>query len=249
MSSRRRIVLLAAAGILAALAGIVAQFPARVALAWFAPPGIVAWGVEGSIWEGGAAGIVVRGHPLGTLSWDARPAGLLSLQPAWKLYLRTPDDGFLAGRFAVSLLANRQRINDLEGALELDALPPALVPDGVAGQARIGLQTLVLEGGWPALVTGRASVATLDLPGVILALGPFEFVFPEHDGTPVGAIRSLGGPLEVDGQVELPAPGQWRFSAELAPGENPPRELVDGLRFVGEDLGDGRRRLEMRSEP
>ena len=233
MSSRRRIVLLAAAGVLAALAGIVAQFPARVALAWFAPPGIVAWGVEGSVWEGRAAGIVVRGHALGSLSWEAQPAGLLSLQPAWKLYLRTPDDGFLAGRVAISLLADRQRINDLEGALQLDALPPALV----------------LEAGWPVLVTGRASVAALELPGVILALGPFEFVFPEHDGTPVGAIRSLGGPLEVDGQIELPGPGQWRFSAELAPGESPPRELVDGLRFVGEDLGDGRRRLEMRSEP
>nr|WP_240901344.1 type II secretion system protein N [Thioalkalivibrio sp. XN279] len=217
-------------------------------MAWFAPPGVVAWGVEGSVWEGRAAGIIVRGHGLGALSWDAQPAGLLTLQPAWRLDLRTAD-GFVSGRFATSLLGNRQRIDDLEGALELASLPPALVPDGVAGQARIGLQTLLLESGWPAAVTGRATVAGLELPGVILALGPFEFVFPEHDGTPVGAIRSLGGPLEVDGQIELPGSGQWRFSAELAPGENPPRELVDGLRFVGEDLGNGRRRLEMSSEP
>ena len=248
MKDRRRIVLLAGAGILAALAGLVAHFPARLALAWFAPPGIVAWGVDGSIWEGRAAGVIVRGHGLGSLSWDAEPAGLLALQPAWRLDLRTAD-GFLAGRFAASLLGNRQRIDDLEGALELASLPPALVPQGVAGQARIGLQTLQLESGWPAAVTGRATVAELELPGVILALGPFEFVFPEHDGTPVGAIRSLGGPLAVDGQIELPGPGQWRFSADLAPGEDPPRELVDGLRFVGEDLGNGRRRLEMRSEP
>lgn len=248
MNSRRRIVLLALAGILAALAGLVVHFPARLALAWFAPPGIVAWGVEGSVWEGRAAGVIVRGHGLGALSWDAQPVGLLALQPAWRLDLRT-SDGFLAGRFAASLLADRQRINDLEGALELASLSPALVPEGVAGQARIEMQTLLLESGWPAAVTGRATVARLELPGVILALGPFEFVFPEHDGTPVGAIRSLGGPLQVDGQIELPGPGQWRFSAELAPGENPPRELVDGLRFVGEDLGAGRRRLEMRSEP
>jgi general secretion pathway protein N len=248
VSSRKRITLLAGAGILAALVGLVTHFPARLALGWFAPAGIVAWGVDGSVWEGRAAGIIVRGADLGSLSWDAQPAGLLSLQPAWKLYLRTAD-GFVEGRFAASLLSDRQRISDLEAALELAALPPALVPRGVAGQARISLQRLVLESGWPTTVTGRATVANLDLPGVILTLGPFEFVFPEQEGPPVGAIRSLGGPLAVDGQVELPGPGQWQFSAELAPGENPPRELLDGLRFVGEDLGNGRRRLEMRSEP
>lgn len=248
MSRRKRITWLAAAGILAALIGAVANFPARLALAWFAPPGIVAWGVEGTVWDGRAAGVIVRGHNLGSLSWDGQPAGLLTLQPAWALYLRTAD-GFVEGRVAVSLLRNQQRISDLEAALELATLPPALVPRGVAGQARISLQQLVLKAGWPAEVTGRASVGELELPGVILALGPFEFVFPEQDGPPVGAIRSLGGPLAVDGQILLPGPAQWRFSAELAPGENPPRELVDGLRFVGEDLGNGRRRLEMQSEP
>lgn len=248
MSARKRIIMLAAAGLLAALIGIVVHFPARLALAWFAPAGIVAWGVDGSVWTGRAAGVVVRGHDLGSLAWEARPAGLLALEPAWELSLRTPD-GFVAGRFAAALLGNRQQISDLEGAFELATLPPALVPRGVAGQARFSLQLLQLESGWPTAVTGRATVAELELPGVILALGPFEFVFPEHEGTPVGAVRSLGGPLAVDGQIELPGPGQWQFSAELAPGENPPRELVDGLRFVGEDLGNGRRRLEMRSEP
>ena len=248
MTFSRRYLPLAVAGLLAALMGIVASFPARVALAWFAPPGIVAWGVDGTIWQGRAAGVLVRGHGLGSLSWEARPWNMLALRPTWDLQLRR-QDGFATGRVGASLLSGRQQLRDFEAALELGSLPPGLLPTGTAGQARISVQRLELADGWPAAVTGRAAVNQLELPGVILALGPFEFLFPETDGPPVGQITSLGGPLEVAGRIELPAPGQWHFSAELAPGENPPRELVDGLRFVGEDLGNGRRRLEMSSAP
>lgn len=248
MTLSRRYVLLAAAGVVTALVGIVAHFPARVALAWFAPPGIVAWGAEGTIWEGRVAGVLVRGHGLGSLSWQAQPWSVLALKPAWDLNLRRAD-GFASGRVAFGLLSGRQHIRDLEAALELGSLPPGMLPSGTAGQARVSLQRLELRDGWPASVAGRAAVSQLELPGVILALGPFEFIFPETDGAPSGAINSLGGPLEVAGRIDLPARNQWHFSAELAPGENPPRELVDGLRFVGEDLGNGRRRLEMSSEP
>jgi hypothetical protein len=248
MTLPRRYVLLAAAGLVTALIGIVVHFPARVALAWFAPPGIVAWGTEGTIWQGRVAGILVRGHSLGSLSWDARPWAMLALRPTWDLNLRRAD-GFASGRVALSVLSGRQHIEGLEAALELGTLPPGLLPGGTSGQARLSLQRLEILDGWPASIAGRAAVTQLKLPGVIMPLGPFEFVFPEADGPPAGEINSLGGALEVAGRIDLPAPGEWLFSAELAPGENPPRELVDGLRFVGEDLGNGRRRLEMRSEP
>jgi len=244
----RRPLVLVIAGVAAALAGLAATFPARLALAWFAPPAVQAWGVEGSIWEGRAAELVYQGRSLGALSWDLRVGRLFALQPAWDLDLRR-GRGFARATAGFSLLADRQRIDDLEAALELGTLPRALVPEGVAGQARISLETLEIEEGWPTRIVGDAAVAELELPGVILALGPFEFLFPEQAGPPAGVIRSLGGPLAVDGQVALPAAGQWRFSAELAPGEDPPPALVEGLAFVGEDLGGGRRRLEMSSEP
>ena len=248
MIAARRRFLLAVAGILAALVAAVVHFPARVAAAWFAPPAIQGWGIEGSIWSGRAAGIVIQGHELGSLSWDARPWAALVLQPAWDFQLRRPD-GFATGRVQVSPLGGRLGLEDFQAALELGTLPRMVVPEGTSGQARVELQQLELREGWPVTVVGRATVAELDLPGVILALGPFEFLFEPHDGPPVGQVVSLGGPLAVDGSIELPAPGEWRFRAELAPGENPPRELIDGLRFVGEDLGNGRRLLEMRGEP
>lgn len=248
MSLVERRWVLVAAGVLALLAGLVANFPARLALAWFAPPDVRVWGVEGSIWSGRAAELVIQQSGMGALSWQGRPARLLALQPAWDLDLRRPD-GYVRGHAAFALFADRQIINDLEASLALETLPPAIVPKGMSGQVRASLQRLELSGGWPASVAGRAAVAELKLPGVIMPLGPFSFHFPDQPGTPVGEVVSTGGPLEVDGRIELPARGQWNFSAELAPGENPPKELVDGLAFVGEDLGGGRRRLVMSSHP
>lgn len=240
--------MLAAAGIIAAVIGLAATFPARLALGWFSPPQLAAWGVSGTLWEGRAAELVLDGYSLGSLSWDARPLRLMALQPTWDLNLRR-GDGFAEARVGLSLLGNSQHIRDLDAALELATLPPAIVPVGVGGQARVSLQRLELEDGWPTRLSGRAVVNQLELPGVVLALGPFEFQFPDQPGPPEGEVRSLGGPLSVDGTVGLPARGQWTLSVELAPGENAPREVVEGLAFVGEDLGGGRRRLLLSSEP
>lgn len=239
---------LVVAGALALVAGLVATFPARLALAWFAPPQLNAWGVSGTVWQGRAMEVALGDESLGTLSWDARPARILLLKPTWDIELRR-QDGYLRAGVGLSLLGGRQHLTDVDASVSLGTLPRAVVPAGVAGDLRLALQRLELTNGWPTAIAGRAAVANLELPGVILALGPFEFSFPEGSGPPLAEIRSLGGPLEVDGRAELPGRGEWRFSAELAPGEDPPPELIEGLVFVGEDIGGGRRRLVLSSEP
>jgi general secretion pathway protein N len=244
----QRTSLLVSAGLIAALVSLVANLPARLALSWFAPPPVKAWGVEGTVWNGRAAEIALDGHGLGGLSWKAHGRSLLVLRPAWDLVLRR-SEGFAQATAAFSVFGNRQVVRDLDAVLELSTLPPAIVPIGVTGRARIALQRLEIEQGWPTTIVGQADVGEMELPGVILPLGPFEFHFAEHPGGPLGEVRSTGGPLRVDGRIELPERGRWHFSAELAPGEDPPRELIEGLQFVGEDIGGGRRRLEMSSHP
>lgn len=239
---------LVVAGVLAMVAGLVATFPARLALAWFAPPQLRAWGVAGTVWQGRAMDLALGDQSLGALSWDARPARILLLKPTWDIELRRPD-GYARAGVGLSLFGDRQYLTDVDASVSLGTLPRTIVPAGVAGEVRLALQRLEVTDGWPTAIAGRAAVSNLELPGVILALGPFEFSFPEDSESPVAEIRSLGGPLAVDGRGELPARGQWLFSAELAAGEDPPRELIDGLAFVGEDIGNGRRRLILSSEP
>jgi hypothetical protein len=243
----RRAVLVAA-GLVALFAGLVVNFPARLALDWFAPSGLRAWGVEGTLWRGRAAELALDDRSLGALSWRARSAAMLVLRPTWDLDLRRPD-GYARGRVGFSIFADRQRITDLEATLALGTLPPAIVPLGVGGQLQASLQRLDLERGWPTAIVGRAMVRDLSLPGVIITFGPLSFQFPEQGGAPAGEIVATEGPLLLDGRLELPARDQWRFRAEVAPGQDPPRELIEGLAFIGEDLGGGRRLLTFSSEP
>jgi hypothetical protein len=248
MTSVTRRTALVSAGILALLLGLVVNFPARLAVRWFAPPDVHAWGIDGTIWRGSAAEVALADGSLGAMSWRARGTGFVIGRPAWDLELRRPD-GRARGRLGLSLFSDRQRITDLEATLALGTLPPSVVPAGVAGRLDASLQRLDLHGGWPTAIIGRAMVADLDLPGVILTLGPFRFDFPDQPGGPVAAITATDGPLLVDGRLELPARDTWRFSAVLEPGRDAPRELIDGLAFVGEDLGGGRRQLTLSSEP
>jgi hypothetical protein len=248
MTRMSRRTALVSAGLLALVLGLVVHFPARLALGWFAPPRVHAWGVDGTIWRGSVAEVALPDGSLGTLSWRARPGGLFIGRPTWDLDLRRPD-GRANARVSFSLFSDRQRVTNLEATLALGTLPPSVVPTGVAGQLQASLERLELHRGWPTAIVGRALVADLDLPGVILTLGPFRFEFSEQAGQPVAAITATEGPLLVDGRVELPARGQWQFDAVLQPGPDAPRELIDGLAFVGEDLGGGRRQLTLSSEP
>jgi hypothetical protein len=232
---------LAVAGVLAFVAGLVAKFPAAMAIAWFAPAAVQAWGVEGTVWRGRATSLSVGEFPVGRARWDASVLSFLALRPTWALDVER-SDGFVRGRVAMPVVGNSQQISGLEGMLELASLPRTLVPEGSGGQLSVDFRRLDLRNGWPAAIAGRAAVAELLLPGLQFALGPIEFVFDEVDGPPAAAVRSLGGPLAVDGTLTLPEQGQWTLDALLGPGENPPPDLVEGLQFVGEPADGGQRR-------
>ncbi|MEJ2515827.1 MAG: type II secretion system protein N [Gammaproteobacteria bacterium] len=240
-------ILLPLAGLVAFVAALVATFPARVAVAWFAPPQVQAWGVEGSLWNGRAEAVAVSGAGIGGLEWSLHPMSLLTLNPAADIRI-TRRDGFASARVASSLSGETVQVSGLEAAVALGTLPRRLVPDGVAGQLSAQFPDLRLEKGWPTRAAGRIAVADLQLPGVILTLGPLEFVFAGDTDTPAADVRSAGGPLAVEGTLVLPEPGRWSLDVLLAPGENPPRELVEGLAYVGEAAPGGGRRLQLSGE-
>ena len=184
---------------------------------------------------------------IGGLDWSLSPLSLLTLRPAVDFRLSRLD-GFATGRLSAPLFGDTVRIADLEAATALAALPAALAPNGLAGQFSARFADITLEDGWPTRVAGSAGIADLALPGVLIVLGPLEFVFEGDASPPAAAVRSLGGPLAVDGTLTLPAPGRWSLEALLGPGENPPRELVEGLAYVGEEAPGGRRRVQYSGE-
>ena len=234
--------LLALTGLVVFVLGLVATLPARVVLDAFAPPAVRAWGVEGSIWSGRAAALAVGETGIGGIEWELSPASLLALRLAADVRIRRID-GFLDAHVSAPLLGGAVRLTGVEAAARLETLPRSVVPEGTAGQLSARLEEVTLDEGWPTRVVGRIAFDTLELPGVRYAIGPLEFVFPPDRDPPLADARSLGGPLASEGTFGLPGPRRWFIDALLGPGENAPRELVEGLKYVGEAAPDGRRHV------
>ncbi|MGB5622319.1 MAG: type II secretion system protein N, partial [Gammaproteobacteria bacterium] len=84
----RKPLLLVAFGAILLLLFLLISWPARVAVGWLLPENVVLSGLRGTIWQGTATQLSIDNHPIGALSWDARPFSLLSGRPRWQIELR-----------------------------------------------------------------------------------------------------------------------------------------------------------------
>jgi general secretion pathway protein N len=240
-----------ALGVGAYVAFTVATFPAGVALMWFAPEGVTFAGVGGTLWSGGAASATAGGFAADTLRWRVRPAALLLGRISADVEARIPD-GFVAGNVAAS--AGGVRFADLRGATSLPALAGVLPLGGMRGQASLALETLVLEDGWPAAAVGELKLAGLeatplipDGSGALLPLGDYTLtLLPAPEGELEATFVDNGGPLEVQGTLNIDATRSYTIDALVEPRAGAPQSLVEGLKFMTtEPDAEGRRRLNL----
>lgn len=97
---------------------VIATFPAALAWRWWGDrvPDVRLSGLSGSVWNGEALRVAVRGQALGKLKWQVSPLSLLGGNPAATLSLEGPGLK-LSGVFAAA--AERQvRISGLEAQAE-----------------------------------------------------------------------------------------------------------------------------------
>jgi len=200
--------------------------------------------VEGSVWKGSCAGLVLRGTPLGDVSWSLRPARIF------------------AGRLAARVNATRGPANasaDLElgfdgsltarhlvADLPLDAALLPGIPQSLHGQAHVTLALAQLQHGVITQLEGRIEARNLeDRSAGNTALGSYLVTFPGGGGEPTGKLRDLDGPLALEGTLRLtPQPG-FELQGFIAPRRGAPPELVNNIRFLGSPDAAGRRPFSM----
>jgi general secretion pathway protein N len=240
-----------ALGVGAYLAFTLATFPAGAALRWFAPSGVTFAGVAGTLWSGSAASCSVDGFTAEAVRWRVHPAQLLLGRVAADVEARIPD-GFVSGSVAAS--PSRVELRELRGATSLPALAAVLPIRGVRGQASVQLQSLVLENGWPAAVTGELRLAGLeaaplisDGSGALLPLGDYTVTFiPAAAGQVAANVVDNGGPLEVSGTATLDSARAYVLDLLIEPRAGAPEMLVEGLKLTTSDPdAEGRRRLSL----
>jgi hypothetical protein len=231
---------------LLAIVAFAAILVARLPVSWvsgFIPKEVSCTELAGTVWDGSCSGLSVQNIRLDSVSWQLRPFALFGRK--------------LAGHIDVMRGANYVR-GDIEAKsggtltarnLQVDLpLDPTLIPQlpaGLSGSVRANLQSLHVEKGVITSITGSLdghNLVTM-MQGQRLALGDYSLTFPAAASgqEPVGQLRSLSGPMNVEATLRLtPEPGVT-IQGLVAPTAEASPQLVNELKQLGSPDAQGRR--------
>lgn len=233
---------LVALGITAYVLFALFTLPASILVSRLAPLGVVASGVDGTVWNGRAQTLQAGSTHLGSATWNLRALSLFlaRLQADVKL---TRSDGF-AQTTVTMMPSGRLDLSQLTASLPLSALPTTAMPGGWTGLINLKLAALTLEKGWPTRVEG--TIEAMDLTGPArkpVNIGSYKVVFPAAPAgnEPVGAVTDLGGPLEITGSLHLKPDRSYLIEGSVATRPDAPQAISDTLQFLGAPDADGRR--------
>jgi hypothetical protein len=156
-------------------------------------------------------------------------------------------DGFAQGSVAAG--AGGITLRKFNASLPISALPPNIVRGGWTGTLNLKLVELALDNAWPVTLTGTIEV--IDLVGPAnrpAALGGYKVVFPEgaaKSDTLIGTLTDTGGPLAVNGTVQLKKDRSYLVSGMIATRPNAPSDMARTLEILGEPDAQGRRQFSI----
>ncbi len=222
-------------------------FPASVVLSRLGSAGLVASGVSGSIWNGKAQVLQVRGTNIGSVEWD------LHVLPLFTLHLNADvkvsrTDGFATAALSVGP-GGKVTLKGLTASLPLSAINfPQL--SGWVGQLNAKFARLTLDDGWPTEVDGTLDAVDVTGPPRRPAnMGTYRVAFDPTASTAEllqGAITDAGnGPLEINGTVRLKADRSYEVDALVAARPGAPQNMARTLEYLGPPDPQGRRQFSM----
>lgn len=237
---------LVALGIGAFLLFALVTLPASTVLSYFHPAGVTISGVSGTIWEGRAEAVRSGNTHVGSVEWDLNILPLFTGNLGADVKV-TRSDGFAQASIAVS--GARITLHEFNASLPLSALPPNVVRGGWTGTARLKLAQLAIENSWPVAATGTIEVADLVGPANRPApLGGYKVVFPEGAATAQGlkgALSDTGGPLAVNGSVDIKKDRSYLVTGLIATRPGAPGDMSRTLEILGEPDAQGRRQFSI----
>lgn len=231
----------------------------RLPLNWAArllPGSISCSEPSGSLWNGHCAALRLRSSAtappllLGDTHWKLRGLPLLRARLALDVQVQREDAQ--AAALVVLGLGGSVVVLGLQADAPLD---PALLP-GVPPNWRGRLQIADGQIRWSkgalasvaGVVTARDLVAQGPAP---TAYGSYELSFtPETGATalPPGRLRDLGGPLQVDGTLQVSPSMTWELNGHVLARPDADPRLARELQYLGTPDAQGRRVFSARGE-
>jgi general secretion pathway protein N len=238
---------LLALGIGAFLILALVTLPASVVLSFVHPANVTLSGVSGTIWKGRAQAVRSGATHLGSVDWDLHMLSLFAGKLGADVKI-TRSDGFAQGSIAAGA-SGRLTLRKFSASLPVSALPPNIVRGGWTGTLNMQLTELAIENAWPVALNGTVVVADLVGPANRpAALGGYKVVFPEgasNSDTLAGTITDTGGPLAVNGTVQLKKNRSYLVSGMIATRPDAPSDMARTLEILGEPDAQGRRQFSI----
>jgi general secretion pathway protein N len=235
---------LLALGIGAFLILALVTLPASVVLSFVHPANVTLSGISGTIWKGRAQAVRSDTMHLGSVDWGLDILSLFTGKLGADVKVAR-SDGFAQG--AVAAGAGGITLRKFNASLPVSALPPNIVRGGWTGTLNLKLGELALANGWPTALNGAIEVTDLVGPANRpAALGSYKVVFPEgasSGDTLTGTLTDTGGPLAVNGTVQLKKDRSYLISGTIATRPNAPGDMARTLEILGEPDAQGRRQF------
>jgi hypothetical protein len=228
---------------LLAAAAFAVIFVARMPAEWFVPNGGArgsCGSIEGSLWSGSCAGLIVNGTPVGDVTWTLEPLRLLRGSLAAHVNLTR---GAANASADVELgFGGRITARNLVADVPLDPRMVPGIPRSLRGRAHLNLATAQIQNGIITQLVGSIEAHDLeDRSGADTPLGSYVVTFPGGSGDQIGKLHDLEGPLALEGTLRITREPGYVLEGLIAPRRGAPPELVNNIRFLGSPDASGRR--------
>jgi hypothetical protein len=236
-------------GLFAYLVFMLIQFPATALFDWISQraPEFSVQNMHGSVRQGSARGVRLRGVQFESLSWQLHFLPLLLGRLEYQFNLTEPGSR-LQGKIATSF-DRHLSLGDVKGSLPLTKLSALTERHSLPldGQVELDIAELQLNAaGLLRSVSGTIRLlsahTTLTKP---LELGNFNIELSTQDQDIIGNVKDNGGPLEFAGNLTLTQDGSYRFSGQAAVRDENNRELRQALSLLGRPSGDGKWKINL----
>jgi Type II secretion system (T2SS), protein N len=228
--------------LLPGIVGFLVILAVRLPAAWFGgqlPAQLHCDGLGGTVWHGECEGLSIeQGIPnrpplrIDGLQWRLRPVALLRGRASADIELHRGDRTARATvtRGRGGLLDVRALQGDLR--IDRELLPP--LPPGWQGVASFENVTLQLDGSTITQLSGAAELRGLT-DGASGRLGSYRVEFgSQGQAAPFkGTLRSLDGPLDLQGHLTVQSDTSWVLEGTVIARSEAPPSLARMLRVLG----------------
>jgi general secretion pathway protein N len=220
------------------------SIPASLLVGLLESYGVTAAGTDGTAWKGRAQLLQVQGTNLGAIEWDLHVLALLTLKLEADVKV-TRSDGFVQSQIALRS-PKSITFQNLSASLPLSGLP-GIAPPGWGGTVNLKFAQLVMNDGWPSSATGTAEILNVSSAnrGSVIS-GSYKLTFPAQgvesaEGVLAADIVDLGGPLQIQGELELKPNRTYLIAGNVAARPDAPANLANQLQILGPADAEGRR--------